>query len=145
MASLTVAAAQVSPVNETEYEARTYKPVSSSVIVGKAVYVDSAGKAALARANAVGTAQCIGVVVVNANGMVVVLQRGSVAGFDLSGLAYGAIVYVSSGTAGDVDGAIITGTGNVVTPLGVVMPMSDSDFTKVLFVCPDLLRAPVAL
>jgi hypothetical protein len=146
MATLTATAAQVSPVNETQCEMPTYV-AAVALTAGQAVYVNSSGKVDLARANAVGTSKCAGVALrtVGANQAIEVLQRGSMAGLDLSGVAYGGVVYLSSATAGALDGAIITGTGNVVTPVGVVKPMPDDSLTKVLWVDIDLGRAPVAL
>jgi hypothetical protein len=146
LALLTSTANQVSPVNEIDPEITTYK-AAVAITAGQWVYLNSAGKVDLARGNAVGTAQCVGTALqtVGAGQAVNVLQRGSIAGFDLSSLAYGAVVYLSSATAGGADGAIITGTGNVVSPLGMVKAMTDPALTKVLWVNCDLLRAPVAL
>jgi hypothetical protein len=146
MALITSTTNQVAAVNEIDPEITTYK-AAVALTPGQWVYLNSAGKVDLARANGVATAQCVGVVLqtVGPNQAVNVLQRGSVAGFDLSALAYGAVVYLSSATAGGADGAIITGTGNVVTPLGTVKAMTDPALTKVLWVNCDLLRAPAAL
>lgn len=146
MADLTVTAAQVSPVNETQYEGRAYM-AATAITAGQAVYVTSAGKINLARANAVGTARFVGIALrtVGAGQVVNVIQRGSVAGFDLSGMAYGATVYLSDATAGALGDTVNSGTGNVVTPVGQVLPMSDSDYTKVLWVAASHTFVPVAL
>jgi hypothetical protein len=137
MAALTVTAARVAPVNETQYLAKTYIAVAA-VTPGQPVYLDSAGKAAIARANATGTVQnFLGLTThaAAAGKPVEVLIRGSIYGFDLSGLAYGAKVYVLASAAGQLDGAITTGTGNFVVVVGMVESMTDgSDLTKVLFV-----------
>jgi hypothetical protein len=145
MSAITVTAAQVAPVNETEPEIKTYI-AAAAITAGQAVYENSAGKVDLAKADAVGTAKCVGIALrtVGAGQAVSVLQRGTIAGFTLSG-AYASDVYVSAATAGSLDSAIITGTGNVVTPVGMVTSMSDADLTKVLWIDIDLLRVPVAL
>lgn len=147
MANLTATASQVSIVNETEPEIRTYI-AAAAITAGQAVYLNSAGKVDLARGNAVGTAGCVGLALntTGANQAVAVLQRGAFTGFDLSGMAYGAKAYVSSANAGAVADTIVSGSGNVVTPVGQVVSMSDPpDYTKVLWVDIDLTRVPTAL
>lgn len=145
MTAIVATAAQVAPVNETQPEIKAYI-AAAAITAGQAVYVTSTGKVNLAKADAVGTAKCVGIALqtVGAGSAVDVIQRGGLAGLAMSG-AYGAAVYVSAATAGTLDDAIITGTGNVVTPIGVVSSMSDPDLTKVLWVAVDLLRLPVAL
>ncbi len=144
MADLTLTVAQVSPVNDVEYEAPTYL-AAAALTLGTPVYVNSSGNVAAAQGNAVGTSRCVGIVIAQQGLATTVLQRGRLAGFDLSGMAYGANAYLSSATAAKLQDAIVTGTGNVVTPVGVVVPMSDADLTKVLWVDIDLLRVPTAL
>lgn len=137
MADLVPTAAQVAPVNETQYIARTYI-AAVAVTPGQSVYLNTAGKAALARANATGTVQAFLGVTLNAaaaNKPVEVMIKGSIYGMNITGMAYGAHAYVSSATAGAVQDTIVTGTGNFVAPVGRVVPMSDNpDLTKVLYV-----------
>jgi len=135
MADLAPTAAQVAPVNETQYVARTYI-AAVALTAGQAVYLNSSGKAALARANATGTIQNFLGVTTNAaaaNKPVEVVKSGSVYGLNVSGMAYGAKVYVSSAAAGSFQDTIVTGTGNFVVAVGTVVPMSDADLTKVVY------------
>jgi hypothetical protein len=136
MAAITTTAAQVAIVGEVEPEIRTYI-AAAAITAGQAVYLDSTGKVNLARANAVSTSYFVGIALrsVSAGQAVSVLQRGSLVGFDLSGVAYNGFVHLSSGTAGGLDTAAATGTGNVVAPVGRVVSMPDMGIlTKVLFV-----------
>mgnify|MGYP000169368632 CR=1 FL=1 len=61
-----------------------------------------------------------------------ILRRGHMYGADLASLAYRALVYVSN-TAGGLD----TAAGTTSLIVGRVVPLSDSDKTKVLFVTVD--------
>ncbi len=137
MADLAPTAAQVAPVNETQYIARTYI-AAVAITAGQAVYLNSSGKAALARANATGTIQAFLGIATNsaaAGKPVEVMVKGSIYGMNITGMAYGAHAYVSSAVAGSVQDTIVTGTGNFVAPVGRVVPMTDgSDLTKVLYV-----------
>jgi hypothetical protein len=144
MADLAPTAAQVAPVNETQYVAKTFI-AAVAITAGQAVYENSSGKAALARANATGTVQAfLGIATHSAAAgkPVEVMIQGSIYGMNITGMAYGAHAYVSSATAGAVADTIVTGTGNFVVPVGRVMSMTDgSDLTKVLFV--DVPQATV--
>lgn len=100
---------------------------------GQVVYRDSNGKAALADANAGGGAEMAAGIALNAcgaGGAVSVLKSGHIAGFTVSGLAYGARVYLSD-TAGALADA--SSTTNLI-PVGSVVSLSDADLTKVLYV-----------
>jgi hypothetical protein len=103
---------------------------------GQAVAFNSSGKGILADSNLTsssGVAQQFRGLALEKGGTrqgVSLLKRGHVAGFDLSALAYGAKVYLS-----DTAGAIAdtpSATKSVV--IGQVVPMSDSDATKILYV-----------
>lgn len=137
MADLAPTAAQVAPVNETQYVAKTYI-AAVAITAGQVVYLNTSGKAALARANATGTVQTVLGIATHsaaANKPVEVMIRGSLYGMNITGMAYGAKAYVSSATAGAAQDTIVTGTGNFVKALGQVEPMTDgSDLTKVLYV-----------
>lgn len=136
MADLTITDAQVAPVNETDYVARTFI-AAADLGAGQAVYLNSSGKVALARSNATGTTQgLVGVTTHAAKSgrPVEVLIQGSLAGMGVAGLAYGATVYLSGATAGAIaDTANATSTQFNV-PIGRVMPMSDPSLTKVLYI-----------
>lgn len=137
MADIAVTAARVAPVNETEYEAKTYR-AAAAITAGQLLYQDTNGRAALARANATGTIQSLIGIALNdaaAGRPVVALRRGSVAGFTLS-VNPGVPVFASSATAGALGDAVTTGTGNFVAPVGVVDTITEADGTivKVLFV-----------
>lgn len=136
MADISVTAAQVGPVGETEPEIKDYT-AAVAINAGQWVYVDpTTGKVNLARANSVNTSKVIGraMISVGAGQIVPVLSRGSVGGDGLSGLNYGATVYLSAATAGAATDTKPATTGQVVVPLGSVTPMNDSSKTKCLFV-----------
>lgn len=104
-----------------------------AVDAGQAVYINSAGKVALADANGSGTSGFRGIALEScAAGQVVsVLAQGALYGYDLSGLDYDAPVYLS-----DTAGALATAgsvAGDTVV-VGRVMPLTDKDLTKVLWV-----------
>lgn len=104
---------------------------AETVANGNVGYLTSAGTYGLADANASGKEQVRGIFL-QAGGAgqgVSLLTRGHVGGFDLSGLAYDALVYLSN-TAG----ALADAAGTMTVPVGRVVPMSDADKTKVLFV-----------
>lgn len=133
MADLTVTAREVAVVHPQQAEVYTLLP-SVAVTAGQAVYMVAAtGRLALADANATAPApQFKGIALqsVSAGVAVDVLKKGTVAGFDLSSLNYGAKVYLSD-TAGALnDTASVTTT----VPVGQVIGLADNDRTKVLFV-----------
>src|SRR5262245_5369730 len=103
MADLTVTAAQVAVVFPHSALNETYDIVAGvAITAGQAIRQNTSGKGALADTDAgSGAEKAIGLAL-NAAGAgqaVSYLRRGVVYGFDLSGLAYGALVYLSD-TAG---------------------------------------------
>lgn len=139
MADLTVTAAQVAPVNETDYVARTFI-AAVALTAGVPVYLNSSGKAAIARANATGTIQnYLGITThaAAAGKPVEVMKQGSLYGLGVGSMAYGAKVYVAADAAGALDDTIVSGSGNFVVAVGTVVPMSDADLTKVLYIETD--------
>lgn len=130
MSDLTVTAAQVAPVNENEYKDVTYL-AGETIDKGQAFAVDTTtGKAYLADASTSARNNVRGIATLKANAGQPVhgVQDGSLFGFDLSGLAYDAAVYLSN-TAG----ALATTAGDVSVVVGRVKPMHDgSTPTKVL-------------
>lgn len=133
MTALTVTAAQIGAVFPEKAE--IYDMLAAVAITkGQAIYRNTSGKAALADANAgSGAHDFVGVALnaAGAGGAVSVLRRGHVYGFDLSGLAYDAPVYVSD-TAGALDDA--PSATNPVA-IGKVEALTDGPtLTKVLYV-----------
>ena len=110
-------------------------PATSAPTNGQAVYFHATtGRLAQSSASAGGTAKVAGVLVQNNGRAGTYVVRGRVGGFNLSGLNYGAPVYLSN-TAG----VLADGAGTTSVKVGVVVPMSDQDSTKVLFInAPEL-------
>lgn len=110
---------------------------------GQAIQFNANGKAALADANAGSGAEKARGLVLGSVGIgqgVSYVLRGRVTGFDLSGLAYGALVYLSD-TAGELSDT--PSTTNAV-PVGRVVPLSDGGTpTKVLYL--DFEMVPATL
>lgn len=136
MADLTLTAANVSPTN-SEYDSRPYI-AAVDVTPGQFVYLNTSGKLDLARANAAGTTRAKGMVMATAKAgqPVSVLWEGPVYGFSLSGLAYGAAVWLSAATAGALADAAPATTGQFVVPVGRVDCVTEagSTPTKVLMI-----------
>jgi len=134
MADITVTAARVATI----FPAKTLifdAEAAVAIKAGEAVYINSNGKAALADASAAGTLGTPGVALnsAGAGSGVSVLKEGHVAGYDLSGLAYGAKVYVS-----DTAGALADAAGTVSFVVGTVVPIPQvGGAVKALYVeCP---------
>lgn len=146
MADLTSTAANLRILEGIE--ARLIPMIANAAIVkGQAVYRLSTGKAALARGNAVGTSKVVGIATSNAAAgqPFEALYHGRMVGFDLSGVDPGSTVYLSAATAGAIDGATVTGTGNVAAALGTVHAMTDVAGTRFIFFDIPQNAAPVAL
>lgn len=107
------------------------KPVvaNETVANGQPAYLASTGKYGLADANAAGKQQFRGIFLqaAGAGQGTAILERGAIGGFDVSGLAYDALVYLS-----DTVGKLADAAGTMTVPVGRVVPMSDSDLTKVI-------------
>jgi hypothetical protein len=129
MADIVVTAAQVAPIDHPHSEIHPMIP-AVALTRGQGVYLNSSGKAALSIATAAGTVKTGGVVLETAGVRqgVAVLKRGKVAGFAVSGLAYGALIYSS-----DTSGAFADAAGTSSQVVGKVVPMSDADLTKVIY------------
>lgn len=110
-------------------------PASGAPTNGQAVYFHATtGRLMQSSAGAEGTAKVAGVLVQNNGRAGTYITRGRVGGFNLSALNYGASVYLSN-TAGK----LADSAGTTSVKVGVVVPMSDQDATKVLFVnAPEL-------
>lgn len=130
-AQVTVTAAQVAAI--FPQKAEIYDFIAAvAITAGQPVYLTTAGKADLADGDAANTTVCTGIALNSAGAGqgVSVLKRGHVAGFAVSGLAYGAPVYFS-GTAGQAYDTTV-GAGKV---LGIVVAMPEAGGpVKVLYV-----------
>ena len=126
MSALTVTAAQVAPARPTDPGTviRTYI-ANAALTPGQAVFVTSSGTVDLCSCNTGGDEQFRGLALqqVAANQGVDVIHEGPVEGFDLSGLAYDALVYAQD-TAGQL-GTTASGTKTVVAGRVVPAPKRD--------------------
>lgn len=129
MTAVTVTAAKVGPIWPLEAKIRT-RIAAEALTMGDSVYVNSNGKVAKSNGGAAGTAKFRGVALqtVAAGQAVDVQFEGEIGGYDVSGLAYDAVVYLSD-TAGKFD----TAAGTVSVVAARVVPISDKDLTKVLW------------
>ena len=131
MANLVIDEASVAPVNETQYEARTYT-VGADVKAGMVVKVDPATGAVspmISTDAATTTMAGIALRTVKAGGAVTCLQRGTLYGVNVSALTNGTKVYPSD-TPADVAGPpLVYGPGGISATakagaeVGVVMPL----------------------
>lgn len=107
------------------------KPVKANETVAnaQAAYLASTGKYGLADANAAGKHQFRGIFLEAAGSGqgTSLLERGTVGGYDVSGMAYDALVYLS-----DTVGTLSSTAGTATIVVGRVVPMSDDDLTKVI-------------
>lgn len=134
MADITVTAAQVAVVNETEAMMRTGIVASGSTITkGQAIAINTSGYIVLADASSGQANGCRGIALTGAGAgePITYLMSGSVYGFTLSGADFGDAIYLSN-TAGALDDA---SGGDVAVAVGRVFPVHDgSTPSKVLFV-----------
>jgi hypothetical protein len=140
MAQIQVNAAQVAPVfpDDPSTVIRNYQ-LAVDVTAGQAAYCDPAtGKAGLADAPTAAKAQFRGVFLRTrkAGETVAVIERGEVAGFNLSGVNFDALIYL------DAAGALAdAANGTKTVQVGRVKSISTLGApTKVLYVQSDLLR-----
>ena len=108
---------------------------AETLAVGDVVYLNTAGKVGKADADAAGKLQARGIVVHKIGNTVSIMKKGWLAGFDLSGVAYDGILYLSN-TAGKMADA---GGGTTVI-CGRVSSIPDNPLTKVLYVDFDWVR-----
>ena len=136
MAELSPTAANVAPVNDTQYVARTYI-AAAAIEAGEALYLNSSGKAAKAIATALSTSEpFLGIAThsCGAGAPVEVLHRGAMEGMGVSGQSYGTPIYLSETTAGDLTTTAPSTNTDVVVEVGKVLPMSGPGLEKVLYV-----------
>lgn len=129
MADIVVTASQVAVIDREQSEIYPFIP-AVAITRGQVVYLNSSGKAALSIATAASTIKKGGVALESAGvrSGLSVLRKGKCAGFAVSGLAYGALIYSS-----DTAGAVADAAGTSSQVVGTVVPLSDNDLTKVIF------------
>lgn len=134
MTDITVTAAQVAVVNETEALMRTGIVASGSTITkGQAVAINSSGYLALADASTGAANNCRGIALTGgtAGEPLTYLMMGSVYGFTLTDVAFDEQVFLSN-TAGALDDA---SGGDVAVAVGRCFSVHDGTTpAKVLFV-----------
>ncbi len=132
MADLTRTAANVRPTRDFTDMVTDEFIAGATIEQGQPFYVDSNGKAQLADANGSGTTQCDAIALnkARAGEGITGIKRGPIMGYDLSGLAYRARVYVSN-TVGELADA----AGGTTIDVGHVMPIGeDGNIQKMLYV-----------
>lgn len=146
MADLTVTTARLRE-GEAVLGRRLVVVADEAISRGQAVYQKTNGRAAKARANAVGTAKLLGIATSDAGiGQTFeALFEGILFGYDLSSVNPGVTLYLSAATAGALADTKTTGTGNIVAPVGIVRTMTDVGGTKFLYVHIAQSTDPVAL
>lgn len=127
MTTVAVTAAKVAMLDPMKCVTRSYV-AAVAITRGQAVYINIAGKVALADSDGSGTRNFRGIALdtVGANQAVEVLHEGEIAGFTVASLNCDSLVYVGT-TAGTLD----TGTGGAAA--GRVVALTDNpNNTKVL-------------
>lgn len=125
MAALNVlSTAQVAPVFLDQCRIRSYLVAPGGVRAGQGVYVTAAGVVAPMNTATSGHEQFRGIALetYGPGQAVDVLEEGFVAGYDLSAVAFDALVYGQ-----DADGVLGTAAGTKSVPVGRVVPLSDRD------------------
>ena len=136
-AAVSATAAKVAATHPDDAVIRSYI-AAAAITAGQAVYLNTAGKVDLAQANSSGKEQFRGIALesVGAGQAVSVLVEGSLAGFDLSGVAYDGLVYLADTAGGLYD----TASSSKTVQVGRVVPVSDNALTKILYVRSDMIR-----
>jgi hypothetical protein len=137
MADLTLTAGKLSAVSGMFGEPEVVNAkLSEAVTIGQAVYQTTTGFG-VADANAAGKQQFRGIALeTGGSGYTIgVLKRGAVEGYDLSGLANDAVVYLS-----DTAGALADAAGTMTVNVGRVHITATGDSQKALYVDADWLR-----
>jgi hypothetical protein len=127
--------ALIGAVQPVDPECAEIYPVfpSAAILQGDTLAFDASGRATQGKANTAGVTQQFRGIALEKAGTrqgLSCLVRGRISGYDLSALAYGALVYLSD-NAGKL-GTTASATKTVV--LGQVVPMSDALATKVLYI-----------
>lgn len=133
MAAITVNASLVAPADPIKSDIKTFI-AAAKITKGQSLFINASGKVDLCDANVAGNEQFIGIALTPAAAgqAVDVLMRGPVYGFDLSAVAYGGPAF-----QGDTAGVLDTAAGTKTVRVGRVLPTSDNDLTKILYVNSD--------
>jgi len=102
-----------------------------ALTAGDVLYFVSGGTVGLADANQAGKQQAVGIALFDTavGEAVSFLSRGHVAGFDLSGVAHGAFIYLS-----DTEKKLADAVGTLKVTVGRVMSLTDKpNYTKTLY------------
>jgi hypothetical protein len=139
MAAIVVTAARVAPVfpNSPTTVIRAFTALAA-IVKGQSLFGDpTTGKVDLCDANVSGKEQFLGIALrtVAIGETLNVLMRGEIYGFTLAG-AYYSFVYQGD-TAGELADAV---SATKTIGVGRVMPVNDTDKSKILFVTADLIR-----
>lgn len=130
MAAVTLTAAQVALVFPDRAE--VVPAIAAAVTtVGQAKYYDTDGNVAstLAGTTAANAFHGVALKAAGAGQAIDLVHRGHLYGFDLSNVAYGGTVYAGTAAGAYSDSAV----GGTV-PVGICVPLTDPDRTKVLYV-----------
>ncbi len=142
MSAVAVTAANVGVAFPADARIRSYV-AGAAINGGQAVYLDTSGLAQVCTSADATHGQIAGVAIPSKNSAFAagsgqacnVLVWGEVEGFTLSGVAYGALVYVAD------DGTFATTAGTKTVPVGKVVPTTELDsngnYKKLLMVMPS--------
>lgn len=127
-------------LNDPEMSEAYDTETDGTVTNGQPVYIDpTTGQAVPASAAAAATAQFVGVAVGNPHGRKgrTVLTRGRISGYDLTGLNFGDVVYLS-----DTAGMLADAAGTVNVPVGKVFQIAEAgNPTKCIFIDANMTEA----
>ncbi len=129
MTDLTILSTGISPVWPEQAEIKACK-AAADLTAGNSLHTDANGKMNKSDANGSSPAnrfRGIALQTVKAGQTFDNLIEGYIQGYDLSGLAYDAPVYVS-----DTAGALADAAGTTSLLVGRVVPLNDKDKTKIL-------------
>lgn len=114
-------------------------PKGEDLGVGDAVYLASDGKIYQADANVAGEEQFLGIVARTKGFAATVLKKGRIRGFDLSGMDYFDLLYLSNAAGNLADAASV---GGMTVIVGKVVPVAEAgNPVKVAYIYADWLRA----
>ena len=127
---LTVTAAQVAVIDAEKAEIYT-GIAAAAITAGLPLYMLTTGTMGIADANDAGKFQCRGIslAAAGAGQAVDYIKRGRLAGMGTAAVNCSAPIFVS-----DTVGRIATSAGSTSVTIGIVVPMSDKDLTRVLYV-----------
>lgn len=131
MADIVLNTTRMSLVTETKPHERFYK-ANANIEKGQPCYLMSNGFIAPTSAAALGTlGTFVGIAMgpASANEAVSLLWDGSLSGFSIDALAFGAKVYLS-----DTPGMLSDAPGTINKAVGAILPLSDLPRTRVLYI-----------